>query len=97
MNWKLHALSGMRRTASTIVILFCVSVPAEGKDAGQILEAEGITGGVIVHLGCGDGTLEIEPVDDRADADQSAHRAPHQPSDASVGPSRRFEAGESGT
>lgn len=33
------------------------AVPAAGEDAASILEQSGVKGGLIVHLGCGDGTL----------------------------------------
>ena len=49
----------MRRTA---VITLCLALLACGiaraePSAGEILKASGITGGLIVHIGCGDGSL----------------------------------------
>ncbi|NQT87002.1 PQQ-binding-like beta-propeller repeat protein, partial [bacterium] len=41
-------------------LLFTALLPfAHAEDGGQILSATGITGGVIVHIGCGDGTLTM--------------------------------------
>ena len=37
--------------------LFCATCALRAEDAEQILEATGLTGGLVVHLGCGDGRL----------------------------------------
>jgi len=44
-------------TAVCAVILSLAPSFAAGRTAGQILEAAGVKGGVIVHVGCGDGEL----------------------------------------
>ena len=42
-------------TATAIILLSAVT--ASAKTAEEILEAAGIKGGLIVHIGCGDGKL----------------------------------------
>lgn len=42
-------------------VMFCLLLqPAAADQAGRILETAGIHGGLVVHLGCGDGTLTAE-------------------------------------
>ncbi len=60
-----HATSPFRRrllAALTCgIILFLLSAPvASAEDAAELLELSGIDGGLIVHLGCSDGTLTTE-------------------------------------
>jgi len=38
-------------------LIFCVSLAASAQDARQILETSGVKGGLVVHIGCGDGKL----------------------------------------
>jgi outer membrane protein assembly factor BamB len=45
----------MKRTL--IALLLCCAVVARGENAQDILKAAGVKGGVIVHVGCGDGKL----------------------------------------
>jgi len=51
------------RTLPAVVAVLAVSIGAEtisagaADDAAAILEKSGIQGGLIVHVGCGDGTL----------------------------------------
>ena len=45
------------RIVSLIVITLGAPLAVAGEDARQILEATGVKGGLVVHLGCGDGTL----------------------------------------
>ena len=37
--------------------LFATVRPEAAEDARAILDASGVKGGLVVHLGCGDGTL----------------------------------------
>jgi len=63
-------MSGRRRVPwfrgamGLAVLLFCVPVPSDAEDgpvpqeqAREIFEATGLKGGLVVHLGCGDGKL----------------------------------------
>ena len=45
----------MNRTL--LAIFFCSAVVARGENARDILDSAGIKGGLIVHVGCGDGKL----------------------------------------
>jgi outer membrane protein assembly factor BamB len=45
----------MNRTL--FAILFCCAAVARGENAQEILEAAGVRGGLVVHVGCGDGKL----------------------------------------
>ena len=51
------------RPLARIVLLFIIALPVRlpaeeaGKVAGEILEQTGVKGGLVVHLGCGDGDL----------------------------------------
>lgn len=38
-------------------LILCISLAAAAQDVRQILETSGVKGGLIVHLGCGDGKL----------------------------------------
>lgn len=49
----------MHRTVVMAVVLVGIAQSAEAKSAQQILEASGVKGGVIVHVGCGDGNLTM--------------------------------------
>jgi len=50
MKWRANALAGL-----TIVAV--LAPVAEAADARAVLDAAGVKGGLIVHLGCGDGKL----------------------------------------
>ena len=59
-----NALGSAHRTAVLVVALAAgvIGLPAGAvaapeEDAQQILEATGVKGGLVVHVGCGDGTL----------------------------------------
>ena len=40
-----------------LIILLCPAAVARGENAQKILQAAGVHGGLVVHVGCGDGTL----------------------------------------
>ncbi|MFA6561286.1 MAG: PQQ-binding-like beta-propeller repeat protein [Verrucomicrobiia bacterium] len=46
-----------RRTLSTWILTVVLAVSAAAQEARQILETTGVKGGLIVHVGCGDGKL----------------------------------------
>lgn len=52
----------MRRIAVTLLIaaLAVCTVDARGQSTAEILDAAGVKGGLIVHIGCGDGKLTAE-------------------------------------
>ena len=59
---KTPRVFGFRRQLSLVLLLFMVSGVAQADEdatarAGEILDATGVQGGLVVHLGCGDGTL----------------------------------------
>ncbi|MBL7133101.1 MAG: PQQ-binding-like beta-propeller repeat protein [Phycisphaerae bacterium] len=41
--------------ATTLLIISCTSAPAAAQSAKQILDATGVKGGLVVHVGCDDG------------------------------------------
>lgn len=43
-----------------VVLFICAGAQAQERQAATILEATGVKGGLIVHLGCGDGELTAE-------------------------------------
>ncbi|MBI5395514.1 MAG: class I SAM-dependent methyltransferase, partial [Verrucomicrobia bacterium] len=46
-----------RRAITAFLIAFCFGTFAKGDTSREILDATGIQGGLIVHVGCGDGKL----------------------------------------
>ncbi len=48
-------MNRITRIATTLVIVSCTSAWAAGESAKQILDATGVKGGLVVHVGCGDG------------------------------------------
>ena len=50
-------MNRITRTAITLVIVSCASAWAAEPSAKQILDATGVKGGLVAHLGCGDGNL----------------------------------------
>ena len=48
---------GARCLGPGIVLVLVVVLDARGQDAAEILKASGVKGGLLVHLGCGDGRL----------------------------------------
>lgn len=47
----------MRLLAVFVIVMVCVGGVVAGRTANDILDAAGVKGGLIVHLGCGDGRL----------------------------------------
>ncbi len=47
----------MKHTGLTIGLALAIIATARGDDAKQILKEAGVTGGLVVHVGCGDGRL----------------------------------------
>ena len=50
-------MNRIARIAATLVVVSCASAPAAAESAKQILDASGVKGGLVVHVGCGDGKL----------------------------------------
>ena len=50
----------MKRLAFVLVVTMMVAASAIAETGREIIDASGIKGGVIVHLGCGDGNLTAE-------------------------------------
>ncbi|MFV1968103.1 MAG: PQQ-binding-like beta-propeller repeat protein, partial [Pirellulaceae bacterium] len=46
-----------KRNVAALGLCFAFMAPAHAEDARQILRATGVQGGLVVHLGCGDGEL----------------------------------------
>ena len=47
----------LRLLTATALLALCGAASAQAEEAAEILEAAGLKGGFVVHLGCGDGTL----------------------------------------
>ena len=45
------------RFVACVALLVCVATVASAQDAPEILDASGVRGGLVVHLGCNDGKL----------------------------------------
>ena len=43
--------------SNTLVLLMATSASAQPEQAEKILKETGVTGGLVVHVGCGDGRL----------------------------------------
>jgi outer membrane protein assembly factor BamB len=51
----------MKKTALTATIVFMSFLAAaQGRPAGDIIETSGVRGGLVVHLGCGDGKITAQ-------------------------------------
>ncbi len=50
-------MNRMTRITTTLLIVSCTATWAAAQSAKQILEATGVKGGLVVHVGCGDGKL----------------------------------------
>jgi len=50
----------MKRLALVLIITLMASGLAFAESAGEIIDSSGIKGGLVVHLGCGDGKLTAE-------------------------------------
>ncbi len=50
-------MNRITRIATTLVIVSCTSAWAAGESAKEIIDATGVEGGLVVHVGCGDGRL----------------------------------------
>ena len=46
-----------RHAITTLAVAFALLAVTRGQDARQILSTTGVRGGLVVHLGCGDGRL----------------------------------------
>ena len=42
------------------ILLFSLAVTTNGQSAKEILEKSGVKGGLVVHVGCGDGKRTVE-------------------------------------
>lgn len=49
-----------RISAATLIAISVATGTVRGEEAAEILEAGGVQGGLVVHLGCGDGKLTAE-------------------------------------